>query len=99
MVTMNIWGVNAQEHWRRHRPTSYAAIEDPDQFFERLGEEAAARYLVIRDGLLEGLSPNDGSIGWVEYQERVAQADRTAQEIVDREMIYLPPSEADQTDE
>lgn len=95
---MNIWGVTARDHWRLHRPVSYSALEDPDGYFETLGEDAAARYLVIRDGLLEGLSPNDGTIGWAEYQERVAQADQTAQEIVDREMIYLPPSEADQTD-
>ncbi len=96
---MNIWGTTAREHWLRHRPASYAALQDPDQFFERLGEEAAARYLVIRDGLLEGVNPNDGTIGWAEYQDRVAKADQTAQEIVDREMIYLPPSEADETDQ
>lgn len=94
---MNIWGVAARDHWKQHRPQSYKALEDPERFFAELGEDAAARYLVIRDGLLDGVNPNDGTIGWAEYQERVAQADQTAREIVEREMIYLPPGEPDQT--
>lgn len=94
---VNIWGVAARDHWKEHRPRSYAALDDPERFFEELGQDAAARYLVIRDGLLEGLSPNDGSIGWAEFQDRTAQADQTAREIVEREIIYLPPTEADQS--
>ncbi|MGH9213045.1 MAG: hypothetical protein ACRD2C_20595 [Acidimicrobiales bacterium] len=94
---MNIWGVAAQDHWRRHRPRSLEALEDPERFFTELGQDAAARYLVIRDGLLEGVNPNDGSMGWAEFQERTAQADQTAREIVETEMIYLPPGEMDQT--
>lgn len=95
---MNIWGVAARDHWRRYRPQSYAALEDPEGFFSELGEEAAARYLVLRDGLLDGVHPNDGSIGWAEFQDRTAQADQTAREIVEREMIYLPPGGADSTE-
>ena len=60
-------------------------------YFTRLGEDAEARYLEIRDGLLEGLNPNDGTIDWPTFQDRVAQADQTAREIVGTEMIYLPP--------
>jgi hypothetical protein len=97
MVMVNIWGVAARDHWKQHRPQSYTALSDPDRFFEELGEDAAARYLVIRDGLMDGVSPNDETIGWAEFQDRTAQADQTAREIVEREMIYLPPSEADQT--
>jgi hypothetical protein len=36
-------------------------------------------------------------MGWAEFQDRTAQADQTAREVVEREMIYLPPSEVDQT--
>jgi hypothetical protein len=95
MATMNLWGVTARDHWQTHRPRSYAALEDPEEFFTTLGEEAADRYLTIRDGLLEGLSPNDGTIGWAEFQDRTAQADQAAREIVEREMIYLPPGGTD----
>jgi hypothetical protein len=77
------------EHWQTHLPERYAELEDPVAYFTRLGKDSAARYLEIRDGMLEGLNPNDGSIDWATYQERVAQADQTAREIVGSEMIYL----------
>lgn len=86
---MNPWGRRAMEHWKTHLPARYAALDDPVAYFTRLGEDAAARYLEIRDGMLEGLNPNDGSIDWATYQEKVAQADQTAREIVGSEMIYL----------
>lgn len=87
---MNPWGYRAMEHWKAHLPARYAALEDPVAYFTQLGEDAAARYLEIRDGLLEGVSPNNGTIDWLTFQEKVAQADQTAREIVGTEMIYLP---------
>lgn len=98
MVIVNIWGVNAKKHWQAHRPQSYAALENPEEFFTTLGEQAAARYSVLRDSFLEGMSPNDGTMSWAEFLDRSAQADQRAQEIVETEMIYLPPSEADLTE-
>jgi hypothetical protein len=48
---------------------------------------------MIRDGMLHGLSPNDGNIGWAEFLDRVAWANQTAHEITTRELIYLPGQE------
>jgi hypothetical protein len=31
-------------------------------------------------------------MGWHEFQDRVAQADQTAREMVETELIYLPPT-------
>jgi hypothetical protein len=90
---MDPWGSAAMEHWRRHLPRRYRALEDPQAFFTGLGAQAAARYEQIRDSLLEGVNPNDGTIGWAEFQDRVAQADQTAREMVEAELIYLPPEE------
>jgi hypothetical protein len=80
------------EHWQTQLPERYTALEDPQEFFTQLGEEAADRYLAVRDSVLEGLSPNDGTMGWLEFQDRVAQADQTAREMVETELIYLPPT-------
>jgi hypothetical protein len=80
------------EHWQTQLPERYTALEDPQEFFTQLGEEAADRYLAVRDSVLEGLSPNDGTMGWLEFQDRVAQADQTAREMVEIELIYLPPT-------
>jgi hypothetical protein len=92
LARMNHWGHTAMEHWQTHLPERYAALADPLAFFTQLDEEAAERYLAVRDSLLEGLSPNDGTMDWPEFQARVAQADQTARELVETEMIYLPPT-------
>lgn len=88
---MNHWGQTAMQHWQTHLGERYAALSDPQAFFTELGEQAADRYVEIRDGLLVGVSPNNGTIGWAEFQDRVAQADQTAREMVETEMIYLAP--------
>lgn len=36
------WGDLAREHWQRHLPDRYAALEDPDRYFELLDQEATA---------------------------------------------------------
>jgi hypothetical protein len=95
---MNPWGRDAMAHWQTHLPGRYRALKDPKTYFTDLGRQADARYVEIRDGLLAGLNPNDGTIGWAEFQDRVAQADQTAREIVEREMIYLPPDNPDNPD-
>jgi hypothetical protein len=94
---MNPWGRDAMEHWQTHLPDRYRALTDPETYFTNLGEQADARYLEIRDGLLAGLNPNDGTIGWAEFQDRVAQADQTARTLVETEMIYLPPDDSPAT--
>jgi hypothetical protein len=91
LARMNPWGRRAMAHWKTHRPEQFAALADPVGYFTRLGEDAEARYREIRDGMLEGLNPNDGTIDWLSFQERTAQADQRAREIVGTEMIYLPP--------
>ena len=95
---MNFWGRMAMEHWKTHRPVSLAGLADPTRYFEDLGNQASERYVAIRDGLMEGVTPNDGTIGWEEFMDRTAQADQTAREIVEQELIYLPPGEGDPTE-
>lgn len=93
------WGHLARQHWQRHLPNQYAALEDPDAFFAALDDEATEQFQAIRDGLLEGVTPNDGTIGWAEFVDRVAQANQTALEIVETELIYLPGEDRDHDDE
>jgi hypothetical protein len=38
---VNQYGAIAQQHWKRWRPASYAAISDPTAYFTGLGEQAA----------------------------------------------------------
>lgn len=42
MVSMNHYGLQAMEHWRTHRPTEFAELDNPQEFFTQLGQELAA---------------------------------------------------------
>ena len=97
-MTSSYWGVLARDHWQRHLPERYAALEDTDGFFDALEDEASAYYAAIRDGLLKNLNPNNGTIGWAEFLDRVAWANQTAREIVGVELIYLPGEDNDEDD-
>jgi hypothetical protein len=66
---MSGWRDLARDHWQRHLPTRYAAFEDPDGFFDALDDGATAYYVAIRDGMLEGVNPNDDTITWAELPE------------------------------
>jgi hypothetical protein len=97
-MTATYWGVLAQEHWQRHLPRRLAALEDPDRFLAVLEDQAQEYHNAIRDRLLEGLNPNNGTIGWAEFVTRVDQANAIAREIVGTVLIYLP-GEDDQDDD
>ena len=98
-MTATYWGVLARAHWQRHLPARYAALDDPDRFFADLDDEAQAYCTAIRDGLIEGLNPNNGTIGWAEFVTRVDQANAIAREIVGTELIYLPGEDDDEDNE
>lgn len=88
---MNRYGTTAREHWQTHRPTEYAQIPDPIEFFTNLGEQMAAR--ITQLGLaLAGDDP--GGEAFLDKVGRLNMARLQAEEQVMRET--LPPSEADE---
>jgi hypothetical protein len=97
-MTATYWGVLARDHWQRHLPARYAALDDPDRYFADLEDDAQAYYAAIRDGLLKGLNPNDGTIGWADFVTRLDQANATAREIVGTELIFLPGEDDEEQD-
>jgi len=40
---MNRYGVRARNHWKQHLPTRYSKLDDPDRYFEELGEQVQQR--------------------------------------------------------
>ena len=50
---MNRYGILAREHWTKYAPSKVAQLENPDEFFESLGEQVADRVTTlsrIREG-------------------------------------------------
>ena len=40
---MNRYGMRARDHWKQHLPTRYSKLNDPDRYFEELGEQIQER--------------------------------------------------------
>ena len=87
---MNHYGLMAQEHWSRHAPSRYAALENPEEFFTELGESAAAQIEAL-SASLEQTVPSD-----LPYLEEVAQLQavrKQAEDVVLSELIFSVTAE------
>ena len=87
---MNQYGAIAEQHWKRWRPASYAAITDPTAYFTDLGEEAAGE--ITR--LWAQMRAQVGNPPGEDYLARVARLNalrKQAEEIVLADLILLPP--------
>jgi hypothetical protein len=88
---MNRYGRLAQAHWQKRAPQRYAALEDPEEFFQTLGETAAAQIATISDRLEQQL-PAD-----LPYQERAGQLraiQQQAEELVLADLVYAVETES-----
>lgn len=82
---MNRYALIAQDHWKRYAPSRYAALEDPESFFEELGENAEAEINLVADALERQIPSN------LPYLERVGQlraARLQAEEKTLSEMVF-----------
>lgn len=82
---MNRYGAQAREHWTRHAPSRVAGLEDPETFFEDLGEQVAARVETISTSL-EAQLPEG-----LEYLDRVGQLkaiQAQAEEVALAELVF-----------
>lgn len=90
--TMNKYGLIAQEHWKKHAPSRYSTLEDPEMFFRALGESAASQVDEIASTLERQLDPE------LPYLERVGQMNSIrlqAEEVVLRDLVYSVGNEQD----
>lgn len=87
---MNKYGLTAQEHWKNHAPSRYASLENPEQFFEELGESVATQVDATASTLERQLPPD------LPYLERVGQMNairRQAEETAMTDLVYSVETE------
>jgi hypothetical protein len=80
----------ARAHWQQWLPTRYAALPDPDRFFDDLGRQAEQQVVE----LWEQLKANDQAPAGEDYLARVGRLNALklqAEEIVLRDLVYLDP--------
>jgi hypothetical protein len=84
---INRYGARAQKHWQTHRPTEYAEIPDPAEFFGRLGRRMSEEVNAISLSLA-GDDPGDET--FLRKVGRLRTARLQAEEQVMREYLLVP---------
>ncbi len=82
---MNKYGEQAQKWWQQLAPTDYAAMQDPEAYFTKLGEQAAAEVADLTELILERDKVPE------EDKEKMRFAARLSAEEIVREEMLLPP--------
>jgi hypothetical protein len=97
VTAMNYHGTQAKLYWSRHLPASYSRIEDPEKFFENLGEQAGGE---IEDLYLEYAGPEVPGETAEEKEQRLTQAmNRATEEVYAYLVTPSPASQGEQTED
>ncbi|BCW42731.1 hypothetical protein StoSoilB3_42660 (plasmid) [Arthrobacter sp. StoSoilB3] len=87
---MNKYGRQAQESWRAASPTRYSQIQNPDEFFTNLGEQAQEQ---VDELQIKLAGPDPKGEGYLEKVGRLNAARNQAEEIVRYELLSPPETE------
>jgi hypothetical protein len=86
----------ALRHWRDYWPAAYASLDDPEEFFRRMGAEAQARVEELTKALIEEDPPTEADAA---SRDRVSQAKRSAEAAVLRNFLLPPPPDDEGVDD
>ena len=87
---MNKYGRQAQEAWKSASPTQYSQIQDPEEFFTKLGEEAETQVVQLQRDLA---GPDPAGESYLEKVGRLNAARNQAEELVRNELLSPPETE------
>jgi hypothetical protein len=93
---MNKYGRQAQEAWKSASPTQYSQIQDPEEFFAKLGEEAQEQVVELQTKLA---GPDPQNETYLEKVGRLNSARNQAEEIVRYDLLSPPETEDGDEDE
>lgn len=85
---MNQYGLQAKEWWQKNAPRRYETLEDPEQYFEDLGEQVAEQVSSLSLQLQGKDEPNETTM---EKAARLAASQRQAEEIVKADLVWIEP--------
>lgn len=105
-TSMNHYGALALTHWKTHRPTQYAELENPKEFFSQLGEEISQRVQQLRLDLEAAERPILNQMQDLERIGRLNAIRKQAEELVFEDLVWpqapeglLPEDESPETSE
>ena len=85
---MNEYGRMALAHWRRWRPLEFSTIEDHQEHFSILGQQAQQQIAELADQLA---GPDPAGEGYLEKVGRLNNAKTRAQEVVLEDLVLVAP--------
>jgi hypothetical protein len=92
MATMNQYGRRAMQHWQEWLPDKLQELDNPEEFFTALGDQAEEEIDQLSTQL-DNQYPDRDQAG---YQDRVAQlstARRMAENQVTRDLLLVDPDD------
>lgn len=89
---MNKYGRQAQEAWKAASPTRYSQIQNPDEFFTNLGEQAQEQ---VDELQVKIAGPDPKGEGYLEKVGRLNAARNQAEEIVRYDLLSPPETEGE----
>jgi hypothetical protein len=92
MATMNQYGRRAMRHWEEFLPERLAELEEPEEFFLELGEQAAEDIDALADDLVARY-PNHDQAPDAEREAQLATARRLAESQVARDLLLVDPED------
>lgn len=92
MATMNHYGRRAMRHWEEFLPRQLAELEDPEEFFAELGEEAAEQIDALAEELLQQY-PDHDQVSDTEREARLSTARRMAENEITRDLLLVDPED------
>jgi hypothetical protein len=90
-MTMNRYGAMAKSHWQEWMPSRYRRLENPDRFFEQLGEQAQTELEAL---VTATLATEPADLPERERDGWRAMARLNAEDQIIRELILIPPDAA-----
>lgn len=95
---MGLIATLAEQHYKKYLPQTYQGLEDPEEFFRNLEEEAQEQIDDLTDRFsMEETAPPDET--FAQKAGRLRSARQRAEELVMRETVLLDPATVETEDQ
>ncbi|MEV4252754.1 hypothetical protein AB0J52_06245 [Spirillospora sp. NPDC049652] len=89
---MNQYGRRAMRHWKEFLPDKFAELDEPEEFFTALGEQALEEIDSLADAL-DRKYPDRDRVGHVDRSAQLSTARRIAENQVVRDLLLVDPDD------